>query len=99
MPRNKGMIKKVCACRGEKFYVEPNEQWRTICKKCYKQYYLPLNKKFKVNDLEYQWNFILEKYYHIKKDGRRVLSSELPYDDPYDNGVKPYWTGLDFDYR
>ena len=98
--RRKGMIKKRCMCRGENFFVEPNEQWRTICKKCYKEYYLPLKNKYKLKDIENLWGWILEKHHGITRDGHFVRSSKLPgFEDPWDNGVEVYWTGLDFDYR
>ena len=68
--RRKGMIKKRCVCRGENFFVDPNEQWRTLCKRCYKKYYVPLKDNFKLKDLENEWEKILELSYGIKKERR-----------------------------
>jgi len=33
---DKGMKKKVCECCGKSFFVLPKDNFRTICKKCYK---------------------------------------------------------------
>jgi len=99
--RRKGMIKKRCVCRGENFFVEPNEQWRTLCKRCYKEYYLPIKSKYQLKNIENMWGWILEKHHGITRDGRSVESCLIVDEqrDPYDNGVKAYWTGLDIDYR
>jgi len=95
----KGMIKKVCACMGENFYVEPNEQWKTICPKCYKKYYIPIKHLYKQNAICKMWGWILEKHFRFSKDGRYVMKCDLPLNNPYDNGVEVHWTGTDYDYR
>ena len=99
MARKKGCVKKVCACMGEGFYVEPDEQWKTICPKCYKKYYLPIQHLYKQKTIQHMWGWILEKHFRMTRDGFLVRRCDLPTDDTFGNGVEVYWTGTDYDYR
>ena len=41
-----------CLMDGKEYYVSENEEFRFLCKECFKKYYLPLKPYFTANEIE-----------------------------------------------
>ena len=93
---DKGMKKKVCECCGKSFFILPKDNFRTICKKCYKDYYLPVRFKFKAKQLNGHWKSV-KLYVNLKYKVDQILAAKERENNP--NELQPYWTGSEFDYR
>ena len=93
---DKGMKKKVCECCGKSFFVLPKENFRTICKKCYKDYYLPVRFKFKAWQLNGHWKSV-KSHVEIKNKVCDILNMREIEREAGE--IQPYWTGSEYDYR
>jgi hypothetical protein len=93
---DKGMKMKVGECCDRKFFVNPNENWKTLCKKCFIDYYLPVRSKFKQSELKGHWKSV-RLYVNLKYKVDQILEAKEREENLY--GLQPYWTGSEYDYR
>ena len=51
-------------CKGHDgyFLVEPDEKWKFLCKKCYKEYYIPMNRNHSAKEIRDNWDVLFAEY-------------------------------------
>ena len=95
----KGSKMKVCDCCGRRFVVQSDKQWKTLCPDCNVNYWVPLRKYFKLYQLNGHWKCV-QAYFRLMKSIDMIIhNSDVDRTNQYDNGLKPYWTGSEYDYR